>query len=154
MHVKLNYSFVGVVIIFKFEFSNFEFLEWKWSKFLRNIWSTNNIQILSKISITIPSLIQICIFMARMVALQLAVVRLSKATNSVIILPNSVPVYQFKLSAIWTAICILITVRPNPTHRHTNTPTPTHPGKYIWATSRLRRKLKFGMESLLNQLAI
>ena len=89
--------------------------------------------------------------MARMVVLQLAAVRLSKATNSVIILPNSVPVDQFKLSAIWTAIYILITVRPNPTHRHTNTPTPTHPGKYIWATSRLRRKLKLGMESLHSQ---
>ena len=30
-------------------------------------------------------------------------------------------------------------------------PPPPTPGKYIWATSRLRRKLKFGMESLLNQ---
>ena len=29
--------------------------------------------------------------------------------------------------------------------------TPPHPGKYIWATSRLPRKLKFGMEALFNQ---
>ena len=28
---------------------------------------------------------------------------------------------------------------------------PPHPGKYIWATSRLPRKLKFGMEALFNQ---
>ena len=28
---------------------------------------------------------------------------------------------------------------------------PTHPDKYIWATSRTLRKLKFGMEALFNQ---
>ena len=59
-----------------------------------------------------------------------------------ILLPSSVPV-QYQLSPIWTETCIKITLRPaHPTH-----PTP---GKYIWATSRLHRKLKFGMEALFN----
>ena len=35
-----------------------------------------------------------------------------------------------------------------PTHLATHPPTP---GKYIWATSRLPSKLKFGIEALLNQ---
>ena len=30
--------------------------------------------------------------------------------------------------------------------------TPTHPDKYIWATSRLPTKLKFGMEALFKQI--
>ena len=31
------------------------------------------------------------------------------------------------------------------------THSPSHPDKYIWATSRLSRMLKFGMEALFNQ---
>ena len=54
------------------------------------------------------------------------------------LLPSSVPVG----SPIWTETCIIIAVKP-PTH-----PTPD---KYIWATSRQHRKLKFGFEALFNQ---
>ena len=37
-------------------------------------------------------------------------------------------------------------------HCKSHPPTqPPTPGKYIWASSKLPRKLKFGMEPLLNQ---
>ena len=55
-------------------------------------------------------------------------------------LPSSVPV---QCQSSWTETSYIITV--SPTH------PATHPGKYIWATSRLPRKLKFGMEALFNQ---
>ena len=50
---------------------------------------------------------------------------------------------QFHFSPIWTETCIIITV---------NSPTqPPHLAKYIWANSRLPRKVKFGTEALFNQ---
>ena len=57
-------------------------------------------------------------------------------------LPSSV---QVQLRA---EIDFIIIVRPTPA---TNPLTPPHPGKYIWATSRLLVKLKTGMEALFNQ---
>ena len=52
--------------------------------------------------------------------------------------------WQVQYQSNWELRLVLISVWHPPT-------PPTHPGKYIWATSRLPRKLKFGMEALFNQ---
>ena len=55
-----------------------------------------------------------------------------------------------KLSSSWT-----IPLKSNLTwdylYYHCQSHPPTHPGKYIWATSTLPRKLRFDIEALFNQ---
>ena len=46
----------------------------------------------------------------------------------------------FKLNSSWTETTSIIPVSP-----------PTHPDKYIWATSRLPKKLKFEIYALIDQ---
>ena len=51
---------------------------------------------------------------------------------------------QVQVQSNWELRLVLISLWHHP-------PTPPHPDKYIWATSRPPRRLKFGMKTLFNK---